>query len=113
MNAPDLELTIVTAETVTGRRGVGEPVRRIVENRVSVEHLQAKLAEFLAAVRAMLAEQSTRAGAFELDEIAFAAEIGASGEFKVLGSGIAVEGSSAITLTWRRSDMPRGAAAAE
>ena len=34
----------------------------------------------------------------------FAAEVGASGEFKVLGSGVAVQGTSAITLTWRRSE---------
>jgi hypothetical protein len=100
------ELTIVTAETATGRRGVGEPLRRVVETQVSVRQLQANLARFLEDVRALIEDQSTRAGAFELDEIALGVELSASGEFKVLGSGIALEGGSSITLTWRRIDDP-------
>jgi hypothetical protein len=112
MDERDAELTIVTVETATGRRGVGDPVRRIVESRVSVGQVQANLARFLDAVRAMLAEQSTQAGAFELDEIALGVEISASGEFKVLGSGVAVEGTSGITLTWRRANGPGRAAGA-
>jgi hypothetical protein len=104
MEKHDGELTIVTAETVSGRRGLSEPLRRVVETRVSVGQLQANLARFLDDVRALIEEQSTRAGAFELDEIALGAELSASGEFKVLGSGVAIEGGSAITLTWRRTN---------
>ncbi len=98
----ETELTIVTAETATGRRGPGDPVRRVIESQVSLRQLQGNLAQFLEAVRTLLAEQSTRAGAFELDEIALSAEISASGELKLLGSGVAVQGGSAVGLTWRR-----------
>ena len=103
MNQRDGQLTIVTAETVVGRRGVGDPVRRVVESRIPIDQVRDNLERFLDAVRTLLAEQSTQAGVFELDEIALGAEISANGEFKLLGSGVAVEGSSAITLTWRRS----------
>jgi hypothetical protein len=100
------EMTIVTSEEVTGRRGVGDPVRRIVESRLTVEQLQGNLGRFLDSVRELLSQQSTQAGPFELDEIALNAEISASGEFKLLGSGVAVQGSSAVTLTWRRAKEP-------
>jgi hypothetical protein len=106
MDERDVELTIVTAETVSGRRGAGDPLRRVVESRISVDQLQSNLGRFLDAVRTMLADQPTRAGAFELEEITIGAEISANGEFKVLGSGLAVEGSSAITLTLRRTSRP-------
>jgi hypothetical protein len=110
VEANEAELTIVTAEAVTGRRGSADTVRRVVESQVSIGQLQANLAQFLEAVRGLLAEQSTRAGAFELDEIALSAEISASGELKLLGSGIAVQGGSAVGLTWRRRPDPSATA---
>jgi len=108
VEAHEPELTIVTAETATGRRGAADQVRRVVESQVSIGQLQSNLAHFLDAVRSLLAEQSTRAGVFELDEIALTAEISASGEVKLLGSGVAVQGGSAVGLTWRRRPDARG-----
>jgi hypothetical protein len=101
------ELTIVTTEAESGRRGTGDSVRRIVESRVSVEVLQANLGGFVETIRDLLDRQATRAGAFELDEVALSVEIGADGELKLLGAGVGVHGSSGIQLTWRRE--PEGA----
>jgi hypothetical protein len=102
MPQADAELTIVTTATESSRRGAGDSVRRIVESRVSIELLQANLGGFLETIRELLANQATRAGAFELDEIALSVEIGADGELKLLGSGVGVHGTSGLQLTWRR-----------
>jgi hypothetical protein len=46
------------------------------------------------------------AGAFRLAEIQFSAEIGADGDFKLLGTGVGVSAKSGITFVLRR-DEPR------
>jgi hypothetical protein len=96
------ELTVVTTETESGRRGTADSVRRVVESHVSVEVLQANLGGFVETIRDLLDRQATRAGAFELDEVALSVEIGADGALKLLGTGVGVHGSSGIQLTWRR-----------
>jgi hypothetical protein len=103
------ELIIVTTEAPAGRRGGGDSVRRVVESSVSLESLRGNLERFVGALGELLATgRSASVGEFELDEVAFGAEIGASGEFKLLGTGVGVTGSSAVTFTWRRA---RGGAA--
>jgi hypothetical protein len=97
------DLTIVTTEGPSGRRDRGDAVRRVVESTVSVDRLHENLERFLATLGELLAAGATRAGDFELDEIGFSAEIGANGEFKLLGAGVGVTGSSAVTFRWRRS----------
>jgi hypothetical protein len=96
------DLTIVTTEGPSGRRDRGDAVRRVVESTVSADRLHESLARFLETLGEILAAGPTRAGDFELDEIGFSAEIGANGEFKLLGTGVGVTGSSAVTFSWRR-----------
>jgi hypothetical protein len=95
-------VTIVTAEAPVGRRDRGDPVRRVIESSVAVDGLRDGLGRFVDVLAELLESRETRAGAFELDEIAFGAEIGADGEFKLLGVGAGISASSAVTLTWRR-----------
>jgi hypothetical protein len=99
-------ITIVTTDAAYGRRDRGDHVRRVVESSVSAERLQAKLTHFLDALAGLLEARETRSGAFELDEVGFSAEIGADGEFKLLGTGVGVSASSGVTLTWRRRVTP-------
>ena len=105
-----MDLTIVTTEGSSGRRDRGDAVRRVVESTVSVERLNENLGRFLDTLGELLAAGRTSAGEFELEEIGFAAEIGANGEFKLLGTGVGVTGSSAVTFTWRRARDQSGAA---
>jgi hypothetical protein len=99
-------ITIVTTDAASGRRDRGDHVRRVVESTVSAERLQANLTRFVDALAGLLEARETRSGAFELDEVGFSAEIGADGEFKLLGAGVGVSASSAVTLTWRRRATP-------
>lgn len=96
------ELIIVTTEPPSGRRDRGDAVRRVVESSVSLESLQGNLERFVGALGDLLAAGSASAGEFELEEVGFSAEIGANGEFKLLGTGVGVSGSSAVSFTWRR-----------
>lgn len=99
-------ITIVTTDGGSGRRDRGDSLRRVVESTVSIDHLQASLSRFLNALSSLLQARDTSSGDFELEELAFSAEIGADGEFKLLGAGVGVSASSAITLTWRRRPPP-------
>ena len=98
----DAAITIVTTDAASGRRDRGDHVRRIVESSVSADKLEANLTRFLATLAGVLETRATRSGDFELDEVGFSAEIGADGDFKLLGTGVGVSASSAVTLTWRR-----------
>jgi hypothetical protein len=95
-------ITIVTTDAASGRRDRGDHVRRVVESSVSADRLQANLTRFLDALAGVLEAKATSSGDFELDEVGFSAEIGADGDFKLLGAGVGVSASSAVTLTWRR-----------
>ena len=95
-------LTVVTTEPPSGRRDRGDAVRRVVESTVSVDRLHDSLERFLDGLDGLLSARPVRPGGFELEEIGFRAEIGANGDFKLLGAGVGVTGGSAVTLTWRR-----------
>lgn len=77
-------------------------VRKVVENAISVDKLQENFAHFLGSLRQVLAVDDGRVGALVLDEITFSVEIGADGEFKLLGAGIGASASSSLTFTLRR-----------
>ena len=99
---PD-EMVVVTTEPPSGRRDRGDTVRRVVESTVALDSLQSNLERFVSALAGLVEAGAASGGAFELDEVGFSAEIGANGEFKLLGSGVGVSGSSAVTFTWRRA----------
>ena len=97
------ELIIVTTEPPPSRRDRGDAMRRVVESSVSLDSVQANLERFVGALGRLLVAGRPAAGEFALDEVVFHAEIGANGEFKLLGTGVGVTGSSAVTFTWRRA----------
>jgi hypothetical protein len=100
--ADEATITIVTTDALSARRDRGENVRRVVESSVSHDQLQQALTRFIDTLAGLLQAGETRSGDFELDEVGFSAEIGADGEFKLLGTGVGVSASSAVTFTWRR-----------
>jgi hypothetical protein len=100
-NAKTLKL-VTTTTTTSGRRGAQEEVRKLIETGVGLDLLRQNFARFLENVQAVIDAGQDQAGDFVLDEITFSAEIGADGEFKLLGTGFGVTASSGITFTLRR-----------
>lgn len=97
------ELIIVTTETPpAGRRDRGDAVRRVVESTVTLDTVKGNLERFVGSLGDLLSAGRADSGGFVLEEVGFRAEIGANGDFKLLGTGVGVTGSSAVTFTWRR-----------
>src|SRR5262245_48588337 len=96
------EVTIITTEAPSGRRDRADAVRRGVESSVSLVRLQESLERFVGVLGGLLEGGRTSTGEFELEQVDFSAEIGANGEFKLLGTGVGISGSSAVTFSWRR-----------
>jgi hypothetical protein len=109
--AETARLAVITVDSHSERRGRGETVRRIVESEFAVDQLEGSLARFLGMLGALLDTCESRSGAFELDEVEFSAEIGADGEFKLIGTGVGVSASSAVSLRWKRRDTSGGGSA--
>lgn len=102
-------LTIVSTtveEPAVGTRGAGvEQVRKVVDSAVSVQDLQNNFASFLGSLRQILAVDSGSVGDLVLDEIKFSVEIGAKGDFKLLGTGVGASATSGLTFTLRRQNL--------
>lgn len=98
------KITIVTTEPLapSTMRGPRDEVRKVVEEGVSVENLQRGFANFINALSAIVTAGYSKVGDYTLDEISFSAEIGAEGEFKLLGTGVGVSGSAGVTFTLHR-----------
>ena len=85
------------------RGGVAEAaVRQTVDKALSVEALSASFNNFINGLRKVLNVEQASVGDLVLDEITFSVEIGANGEFKLLGTGISANAGSSLTFTLRR-----------
>ena len=69
-----------------------------------MDDLSGKFVEFMQSLETAFAvpELRTAAGAFELTEIQFSAELSASGDFKLLGTGVGVAANTALTFVLSR-----------
>ena len=105
----DKTLKLLTTSTSTsGRRGVQEEVRKLIETDVGLDLLRQNFIRFLQSVQAVMDTGQDQVGDFVLDQITFSAEIGADGEFKLLGTGFGVSASSGITFSLRKRQPPKG-----
>ena len=99
-------LTIIAAsdQQPSGTRSSRSDKVERVSGQVSVDLLQRKFAEFMESIEAAFGidEVKTQAGLFELEEIQFSAELSASGDFKLLGTGVGVSAGSALAFVLRR-----------
>ena len=86
-----------------GMRGPEEQVRKLVEKSIPLDKLQQNFVSFLNGLQQIFLEVGqSKVGDFMLDEVSFSAEIGADGEFKLMGTGIGISSSSGVTFTLRR-----------
>lgn len=100
-------ITIVATETAQSksltRGGLPEAaIRQTVDKAISVEALSASFNNFINGLRKVLNVEQASVGDLVLDEITFSVEIGANGEFKLLGTGISANAGSSLTFTLRR-----------
>lgn len=110
------QLTVITVReqraptkpSKAATRGAGHKIQRrtheVVEQAVETGQLHEALQRFFDGVRKMVDLDAQRIGHYVLDEITFSAEIGADGEFKLLGTGVGVSASSGLTFKLRRSE---------
>jgi hypothetical protein len=69
---------------------------------LKVDELRQRFREFMSGLQSIVDVEEAGAGGFQLTEIQFSAEISANGEFKLVGSGVGVEASSAVTFVLQR-----------
>ena|SRR5215211_2364864 len=101
MNQSQTSLTIVTTATSSMRGKASNEVRRLTEMNLPLDKLQENFTRFLRSLQQMVDAEQARVGDFVLEEIAFRAEIGLDGEFKLLGTGVGATASSGVTFTLR------------
>ena len=102
MSQNEPTLTVVTT-TKSKMRGAEDQVRKLVEKGIPLDKLQQNFARFLGSLQQVFSDiEQGKVGDFELDEIAFSAEIGADGEFKLVGAGVGISSTSSVTFTLHR-----------
>ncbi len=102
MNIPG-KIEVITREDedeMLGSRGLS--AAELVTNALDVDVLRDKFKQFMSSLQSIIDVHEAGAGPFQLNEIQFNAEITAKGEFKLLGTGIGVEGSGAVTFVLQR-----------
>lgn len=102
VNIPE-KIEVITREDedeVMGSRG--SRAAELVTNTLDVNTLRDKFQQFMSSLQSIIDVHETGVGPFQLNEIQFNAEITARGEFKLLGTGIGVEGSGAVTFVLQR-----------
>jgi hypothetical protein len=94
-----------TASTRSGTRSAADQLKRVT-TEMSVADLSDKFVEFMQGMESAFAvpDMQTPIGAFQLSEIQFSAELSASGDFKLLGTGVGVAANTALTFVLKRRD---------
>jgi hypothetical protein len=96
-----IEILTRSEDDDSGSRG-GDDKTELVTRALDVEKLKKKLEDFLSHVHTLIDVPLAETRAFQLAEVQFSAEITAKGDFKLLGAGVGLEGSSTITFVIRR-----------
>jgi hypothetical protein len=79
-----------------------------VTRPLKVSELRDRFREFMSDLQSIVDVDDTTPGSFRLTEIQFSAEISANGEFKLVGTGVGLEASSAVTFVLQRKSSESG-----
>ena len=105
------ELLVVTKPRASTMRGVRDEVGKVIEEGIPLDKLQRGFASFMDSLSEIVQAGYDKIGDYTLDEISFSAEIGAEGEFKLLGTGVGVSGSAGVTFKLHRQAASKGPSA--
>ena len=100
-------MQIVTREEENlsrGSRGGFSDKVELVTKTLDINQLKQNFTQFVSSLQSMIDTEIDKTSPFQLNEIQFSAEITASGEFKLLGTGVGVQGSSTITFVLQRKE---------
>jgi hypothetical protein len=78
---------------------------RLVSQALDVAELREQFKKFMNNLQSIIDTSDTGTTPFHLAEIEFSAEITGSGDFKLLGTGIGVEASTAVKFVLQRRHM--------
>jgi hypothetical protein len=75
---------------------------RLVSQALDISELREQFKKFMSSLQSIIDTPDSDATPFQLAEIEFSAEITGSGDFKLLGTGIGVEASTAVKFVLQR-----------
>ena len=99
-------IQVVTREdesALRGTRGFSDKLE-LVTSTLDIDKLKESFSRFVSGLQSMMDAKVDEASSFQLNEVHFSAEISAAGEFKLLGAGVGVQGSSMITFVLQRRE---------
>jgi hypothetical protein len=97
-------LQVVTREDENlsrGSSGLSDKVE-LVTKTLDIDKLKQSWTTFVSGLQSMVDTAVDETSSFQLNEVQFSAEITAAGEFKLLGTGVGIQGSSTITFVLQR-----------
>ena len=96
-------ITFVAAEEEATTRGGPTEVNRVTK-QIGVDELNRKFSEFMESLESAFAvnELKTEVGMFQLEQIQFSVELSASGDFKLLGTGVGIGAAAALSIVLTR-----------
>ena len=100
----DSNIQVVTREdepALRSSRHFGDKID-LVTSTIDVDKLKQNFTRFVSDLQSIVDASAEKASSFQLDQVIFSAEISASGDFKLLGTGVGVQGSSTITFVLQR-----------
>jgi hypothetical protein len=104
-----ISIQIVTREDQNMSRGISSLSNKVelVTSTIDIDKLKQSFTQFVSGLQSMMDARVDEVSAFQMHEVHFSAEISASGEFKLLGTGVGVQGSSMITFVLRRKEAEK------
>ena len=102
-------MQIVTREDENVSRGSRSLTDKVelVTSTLDINKLKQSFTKFVSGLQSIIDAEVDEASPFQLKEIQFSAEISASGDFKLLGTGVGIEGSSTITFVLQRREAEK------
>ena len=99
-------ITRVDDNTSEDSKNLNDRVQ-LVTNTLDVDTLHRNFTQFVDSMQSIIEKKMDDNASFQLNEIQFSAEITASGDFKLLGTGVGVRSSSMITFVLQRKGFGR------
>jgi len=87
-------------------RGFSDKIE-LVTSTLDVDKLKENFSRFVSGLQSIMDAKVDEASSFQLNEVHFSAEISAAGEFKLLGTGVGIQGSSMITFVLQRKESEK------